>query len=148
MLKKMNEKRNNKGFSLVELIVVILIMAVLAVALAPQVMKWVNRSRIAADVQTYEAVMSACQLALADENAFKAIKDDTITVEIHTNSNVSVKNGSTDLTDTNAFYKSLQDDNILTTKSKLANYKFTIVKGVVTRGTGTDAPDASKVSAD
>ena len=33
------KKRNNKGFSLVELIVVILIMAVIAVALAPQVMK-------------------------------------------------------------------------------------------------------------
>ncbi|MCI5848904.1 MAG: type II secretion system GspH family protein, partial [Lachnoclostridium sp.] len=35
-------KKNNKGFSLVELIVVVLIMAIIAVALAPQVMKWVN----------------------------------------------------------------------------------------------------------
>ena len=42
-----DKKRNNKGFSLVELIVVILIMAVLAVALAPQVMKWVGNARLA-----------------------------------------------------------------------------------------------------
>ncbi len=67
MLKKMNEKKNNKGFSLVELIVVILIMAVLAVALAPQVMKWVGNARIANDKQTVESIMSGVQLALAQE---------------------------------------------------------------------------------
>jgi prepilin-type N-terminal cleavage/methylation domain-containing protein len=65
MLKKMNEKKNNKGFSLVELIVVILIMAVLAVALAPQVMKWVGNARKAADRQTVDAIVSGVQLAAA-----------------------------------------------------------------------------------
>ncbi len=62
MLKKMNEKKNNKGFSLVELIVVILIMAVLAVAVAPQVMKWVNNARIASDASNVDAIVSAIQI--------------------------------------------------------------------------------------
>ena len=39
------KKNNNKGFSLVELIVVVLIIAIIAVALAPQVIKWVDRAR-------------------------------------------------------------------------------------------------------
>ncbi len=73
MLKKLNEKKNNKGFSLVELIVVILIMAVLAVALAPQVMKWVGNSRVAADVQAYDGLVSNCQLALTDSTAYNEV---------------------------------------------------------------------------
>lgn len=64
-------KKNNKGFSLVELIVVVLIMAIIAVALAPQVMKWVNESRISADASTYDSVVAACQDALADEDVWK-----------------------------------------------------------------------------
>lgn len=40
------EKMNDKGFSLVELIIVIAIMAVLVVVLAPQYLKYVERSRI------------------------------------------------------------------------------------------------------
>lgn len=60
-------KKSNKGFSLVELIVVVLIMAIIAVALAPQVMKWVENARIASDMRNYEQLQSALQLALATE---------------------------------------------------------------------------------
>lgn len=70
-------KKNNKGFSLVELIVVVLIMAIIAVALAPQVMKWVNESRKSADASTYDSVVAACQDALADEGVWNAVVGDT-----------------------------------------------------------------------
>ena len=70
-----NKKINDSGFSLVELIVVVLIMAIIAVALAPQVMKWVHNSRLAADVQTRDSIKEQCELALTDNAAFNKVKD-------------------------------------------------------------------------
>ncbi len=70
-------QKNNKGFSLVELIVVILIMAILGVALTPQVMKWVNNSRISSDLTNYDALVSAAQLTLANEDVYTAIKGES-----------------------------------------------------------------------
>ena len=61
-----NLRKDNKGFSLVELIVVVLIMAIIAVALAPQVMKWVNNSRITADQNAAGNIKAAVQAAYAD----------------------------------------------------------------------------------
>ena len=67
------KKMNNKGFSLVELIVVVLIMAIIAVALAPQVMKWVENSRISTDATNYESMVENLQLAIADKDVYKCI---------------------------------------------------------------------------
>ena len=66
-------KKNNKGFSLVELIVVVLIMAIIAVALAPQVMKWVENSRKSTDCNNYDSVVSAVNIALANESVMKIV---------------------------------------------------------------------------
>ena len=65
------KKMNNKGFSLVELIVVVLIMAIIAVALAPQVMKWVENSRKSNDIEAYNALISAANVAGTDENVLQ-----------------------------------------------------------------------------
>lgn len=59
-------KKNNKGFSLVELIVVVLIMGIIAVALAPQVMKWVDNSKINSDKNNAKALKSSIQTALSE----------------------------------------------------------------------------------
>ncbi|SCX08783.1 prepilin-type N-terminal cleavage/methylation domain-containing protein [Lachnospiraceae bacterium YSD2013] len=59
-------KLNNKGFSLVELIIVIAIMVILVVVIAPQYTRFVNNSRISADVQTAQTMATAIDAAVAD----------------------------------------------------------------------------------
>ena len=61
-------KKNNKGFSLVELIIVIAIMAVLVAVLAPQFLKYVEKSRNSSDLNNISAVITAAQTYYADPN--------------------------------------------------------------------------------
>lgn len=69
-------KKNNKGFSLVELIIVIAIMAILAGALAPALIKYINKSRRSADISNADTIRTACQTAMSDEDAMVAIGTD------------------------------------------------------------------------
>lgn len=65
---KMNNKKNNKGFSLVELIVVVAIMAVLVGVLAPAYLRYVEKSRVQKDISAVSEVVNAIKVASADEN--------------------------------------------------------------------------------
>ena len=72
-MKKMERKENaNKGFSLVELIVVIAIMAVLIGILAPQFLKYVERSRQSTDKQNVDSIVSALEVYSVDETVATA----------------------------------------------------------------------------
>jgi len=59
-------KLNNKGFSLVELIIVIAIMVILVVVFAPQYLRFVNNSRISTDIQTAANIATAVEVEIAD----------------------------------------------------------------------------------
>lgn len=66
-------KKSNKGFSLVELIIVIAIMAILAAAIAPALIRYIDKSRKADDVQFFGQIQTAASAALANEDAYAAV---------------------------------------------------------------------------
>ncbi len=62
----MEKKMNNKGFSLVELIIVVAIMAVLIGVLAPTYLKYVENSKRTSDCSTLGSVLDACEVIAID----------------------------------------------------------------------------------
>ena len=65
--------KNNKGFSLVELIIVVAIMAVLIGVLAPQYLKYVEKSRVSSDKTAISAVVGAVNTSLSDEDVYSDV---------------------------------------------------------------------------
>ena len=65
-MKRETKRRNNKGFSLVELIIVIAIMAILAGILAPQFIKYISKSRVSTDIQNAQQIATAISAEYAD----------------------------------------------------------------------------------
>lgn len=95
MLKFLNKKKNdNKGFSLVELIIVVAIMAILVGLLAPQYLKYVEKSRKSADASNLDEMVRAIQIYAADAEETLPADTYTITINATRTSVTATKNGS------------------------------------------------------
>lgn len=58
--------KSNKGFSLVELIIVIAIMAILVGVMAPQLIKYIEKTKVSSDIQLCDTLKSAIVITLSD----------------------------------------------------------------------------------
>ena len=61
-----NKKKDNKGFTLVELVIVIAILAILVGLLAPQYTKYVEKSRKAADASNMDEMVKVIKVYAAE----------------------------------------------------------------------------------
>ncbi len=62
---KKNHKNGNNGFTLAELVIVMAIIAILAAAIAPAIIRYIDKSRKAIDIETAQAIFEAANLASA-----------------------------------------------------------------------------------
>lgn len=89
-MKAKNEKKDNKGFSLVELIIVIAIMAILVGIVGTQVLPYINKSKEAKDFQIINSYGTAATTAYSS-NAEKVTNNVTVDVYGDKNSTDTVK---------------------------------------------------------
>lgn len=141
-MKKTQKKLGNKGFSLVELIVVIAIMAVLVGVLAPTLIRNVEKSRESTDLQNLDSIRQSVVTAVSTEAVAKEL--DT------TNGNVvaydNIKSTASGLA--KALYDEMNEDSTLgvTMKSAAASKDTNSIQikitsnGKVSVGVYTAAP--------
>ena len=127
------KKLNNKGFSLVELIIVIAIMAVLIGVLAPQFIKYVERSRNSTDKQNATEMITAVQ-TWASETQVPA--GETAVVADTAGTTITVNNAGTTFAGSNsaAFTSAFKNAGLATTtkcasKTAWTSYTLTIKIG-------------------
>jgi type IV pilus assembly protein PilA len=72
--------KNNKGFSLVELIIVIAIMAILVGVMAPQLIKYIEKTNVSSDAQLCDSIKSALQTSMLDPEII-AKNDSTLSTD-------------------------------------------------------------------
>ena len=73
-MRKRKNHLNQKGFSLVELIIVIAIMAILVAVMVPVLMKWIEKSNVSSDNQLADTVSGAFLCAVTDARVYRTLQ--------------------------------------------------------------------------
>ena len=88
-----DKKKDNKGFTLVELVIVVAILAILVGILAPQYTKYVEKSRKAADASNLENLVTVVKTAAADASDSVPVDEYTISITA-TGTSLTAKTGA------------------------------------------------------
>ena len=91
---------DNKGFSLVELIIVIAIMAVLAGALTPALVRYIEKSRESTDLQNIATIRRVMDDVMSEQEVYDDVIDkitgDKIIIDLGETKNASFDNAGLD----------------------------------------------------
>ena len=144
MLKLFNrKKKDNKGFTLVELVIVIAILAILVGLLAPQYVKYVEKSRKSADVTNIENVVSAIKVAAADEE-FGDLTAGEYIVKLTTTGMTVTAPAESELATNGALKKALDEylgESTYTVSSKTATFTNVVRKSAKWKAAGCTTDD-------
>ncbi len=137
----MEKKMNNKGFSLVELIIVVAIMAVLIGVLAPTYLKYVESSKKTSDCSSIGSILDACEVLAIDPAS--SFDGDTISFAANADGKLVCSVGDSEL-------KAITGCDGLELQGKWGTTGFSITCAVNSEGkvtfSSTTAPDFSSSS--
>jgi len=123
------KKMNNKGFSLIELIIVIAIMAILVAIIAPNLTKYLGKSKAKTDKKNSDEIAQQIQTAITDyetDNGSLLADKATLTLSWNASGTVTGATGS---------FKTILEENITnSTESKENSGKY--AKAVIEKNSG------------